>query len=671
MTNNTVIQIRYFCNANQLYMKQFYSFIILFLLAFTSKAQVVINELDTDTESTDTEEFIELLTDTPEYSLDGLVLVLFNGSASGNDSSYFALDLDGLVSDVNGIVLIGNNGVSPVPDAILFDSTIQNGADAIAIYTGNATDWPDETQATTVHLIDALVYDTNDTDDTELLALLGETIQYNEGDNGATTENSIQLNNDGSYTTTQPTPGLLNDGSGILFNFVSASTSQEQYEEGIALDIVFTIAQAVTEQKTIDFTLINDTFTTDDYTGDTTITFESGSNSATVSIAITDDTENEGDEIMKITFGGLPNDFKRGNDNIEIRIVDNDYTTATWGTPLNPTFDLVESTQPDGYYDVIDGLAGDALVQGIQDIIANPDVVRSHTYADIIDILKEADQSPLNSNQVWLVYSEEQRSKLDFQSSGSSSVGLWNREHTYPRSRGSFDDIEEDDIADGIDVFVTTTADSLRQANSDAHGLRPADGPENSSRGNQDYGEYTGPTGNQGSFYGDVARNILFLTIRYNGLEVVAGDPDNSTVGVLGDLDLLLEWHRNDPPDDYEMNRNNVIYNWQVNRNPFIDMPDLVEFIWGTNVGDTWNNPLSVEDNELSQFELYPNPSTSTFMISTQNKGTLHIYDTTGRELFTQVFDGRTQVSHNLSAGLYLIQLSTENSSVVKRLIMK
>ena len=141
-------------------MKHFYiTFFILFSIA--TQSQVVINELDTDTPSTDQLEIIELLT-TPETSLDGYVLVFFNGSDSGNDSSYLALDLDGLVSDSNGIVLLGSNNVSPVPDFILFDSTIQNGADAIAIYQGNASDWPDGTQATTTNLIDALVYDTND-----------------------------------------------------------------------------------------------------------------------------------------------------------------------------------------------------------------------------------------------------------------------------------------------------------------------------------------------------------------------------------------------------------------------------------------------------------------------------------------------------------------------------
>jgi len=647
--------------------------LLLCLCAFQlSAAQVSINELDADTPSTDTMEFIELLTATPSASLNGYVIVLFNGSTSGGDSSYFALDLDGLTSDVNGILLIGSNDVSPVPDFILFDNTIQNGADAAAVYQGNASDFPDGTLATTNNLVDALVYDTNDADDTGLLALLGLTEQINEGGNGSSTINSIQSDGMGGYNVTIPTPGALNDGSGVQFIGVGYSVAQTMYEEGAAIDIVFTTDEATTEDLVFDFTVTNGAFTTADYTGSTSVTIVSGTDTATKTIQTVDDAIDEGDEVMKITFGPLPVGYKRLNDNTEVRIVDNDFTMAAWGTPLDPTFDQVNSTAPNGYYDPIDGLADAALVQSIQDIIADPSVVRSQTYSDVIDILKEADQHPLNSNQVWLLYTEQPRPKLDFQTSGGSSVGLWNREHTYPRSRGGFDDIEADEIADGIDVWVSTKADSLRHANSDGHGIRATDGPENSSRGNQDYGEYSGPSGNLGSWKGDVARSIFFLTIRYNGLEVVAGDPDNSTVGELGDLDILLDWHRNDPPDDYEMNRNNVVYEWQFNRNPFIDEPDLAEYIWGTNIGDTWMNSLSVADAALAQIKLYPNPSQGQFVIAAgDQEGQLDIYNSLGQQMHSQAFEGTTEVDAALSSGIYMIRLETATGVTTRRLLVR
>jgi len=636
-------------------------------------SQVVINELDSNTPSTDDKEIIELKSDTPNFSLTGYVLVLFNGSTNGGDSSYFALDLDGFTTDVNGIFLIGSNAVSPVPDYILFDNAIQNGADAAAIYQADDTDFPDGTLATSVNLIDALAYDTNDADDTGLLGLLGISIQTNEDENGNQTTESIQRKNDGTYEAKLPTPGALNDGTGIEFNGITISIANTEYNEGDVIAINFTTETTVTSELNFDFTLTNGSFNTSDYSGSLSVTIPTGMNSVTNTIQIIDDTVNDGDEVMKITFGTLPIGFNRLNDNIEARIIDNDFIVSPWGTPLNPTFGNVPHEIPNAYYDPLNGLSDASLIQAVQDIIANPTTVRAHTYADIIDILKDADQSPLNSNQVWLLYTEQQRPKLDFQTSGGSNVGLWNREHTYPRSRGGFNDIDEDEIADGINVFVTTEADSLRHANSDAHGLRAADGPENSSRGNQDYGEYSGPTGTQGSWQGDVARSIFFLSIRYNGLDVVNGNPANSTVGQLGDLATLLTWHRNDPPDDFEMNRNNIIYNWQRNRNPFIDQPDLVEYIWGTNIGDVWMNTLSVSQSEEITISLFPNPATTNLYVKgIRSRSKLEVFNALGSTVLeTYVEAGKAVSVRDLQSGFYLAKIVSNDAVFVKRIVIK
>lgn len=361
------------------------------------------------------------------------------------------------------------------------------------------------------------------------------------------------------------------------------------------------------------------------------------------------------------------------NNNIEVRIVDNDFTMAAWGTPTSPTFGVVSSTQTNGYYNSLDGLADTALRQALQDIIANPEVVRAQTYADVIDILKEADQNPAHSNQVWLVYTEQGRAKLDFQTT-SVSTGKWNREHTYPRSRGGFFSIDLDDIADGKDVFWTTEADSLRHGNSDAHALRAADGPENSSRGNQNYGisEYDGPISNSGSFKGDVARSVLYMAVRYNGLAVVDGYPSDDPEGFLGDLATLLDWHRNDLPDDFEMNRNNIIYTWQFNRNPFIDQPDLVEYIWGNNVGDVWSQPLGIKDTTILDIKIYPNPTTNSIYIKgIKAQSIVEIFSVDGRRLSKSLISNNSILDLNVTSGVYFVKISSENKSIIKKLIVK
>ena len=655
-------------------MKHITLLIVFLFFSLTSFAQIVINELDCDTPGIDNKEFVELKSDSPNFDLDGYVMVFFNGSTSGGNSSYFTIDLDGYTTDDNGLLLIGSDAVSPFPQLLISANVIQNGADAVAIYQASDFDFPEETVATINNLVDVLIYDTSDSDDADMIDIFNDDPRFtdiqqiNEG--SSNNSNSIQRNNDGTYTSTIPTPRALNDGSGIMFNPIEISVTQTQFNEGESFDITFTTQENVTSDYQFSFTLDNGGFNTLDFTGNTTLTILNGTNTISTTINLTNDSDDEGDEEPLIKFLNLQSPFIPFNNFIKLRVIDDDFTMASFGTPTNPTFGNVESTQPSGYYNSLDGLADAELRQALQDIIANPNVVRAQTYNDCIDILKEADQNPQNSNQVWLVYLEEGRAKLDFQTT-SVNTGKWNREHTFPRSRAGYFSIEEDEITDGIDIFWETKADSLRHGNSDAHALRAVDGPENSSRGNQFYGEYNGPDGTLGSFKGDVARSVFYLAVRYNGLEIVNGFPDGM-VGQFGDLTTLLDWHRNDPPDDFEMNRNNLIYNWQFNRNPFIDQPDLIEYIWGNMVGENWSQSLSIDDNRLAGLSVYPNPVDDEIHVKgLKTVAELTIFSLDGRVLqFNKVYPNE-RLKLNVSNGMYIININAEGQSVVKKIVVK
>lgn len=646
----------------------------IFWIAGISSAQIVINELDSDTEGIDIEEFVELKTDEPFANLDDYVLVFFNGSENGENKSYLTIDLQGYSSDINGIFLIGSNNVSPIPDLLIPPNVIQNGEDAVGIYYGNAEDFPDWTLATTDNLIDAIVYGNSHPVSIDLLELLGQTEQIDENINNNTDFESIQRSSDGSYFVGPPTPGTNNDGSGIQLNEIAVNIPEDQYTEGDTFQIYFTTEEPVEETLNFEYSLNNENFNEEDYTGETTVTIAQGESSASVSVELIEDGVAEGDEILIFQFGELPAEYRRMNDFIEVRVVDLDFTVADFGTPLNPTYDMVESTQSEGYYDSLDGLSGDDLRQALQDIIANPEVVRAHTYGDIIDILKETDQNPANSNQVWLLYLEEGRAKLDFQTT-SESYGKWNREHTFPRSRAGYGPRQGDDIPDGINIFWNSHADSLRHGFSDAFALRVADGPENSVRSNQNYGPaaYDGPTETAGSFYGDAARGVLFLDIRYNGLSVVEGYPSTDIIGELGDLQTMIEWNQIDPPDDFEMNRNNIIYNWQKNRNPFIDYPDLVDYIWGDKVGEVWHQPdMNLTRNELKNTKIYPNPTSQGIYVSgIKDNTTMEIFSMNGRKLKSKSVENQAYVELNLNTGIYLLKIFSNNQSFTQRLIVR
>jgi hypothetical protein len=648
--------------------------LLLLIFSYFATGQVVINELDSDTPSTDDREFVELKSTVPNFSLNGYVLVFFNGNATSTtaNKSYFAIDLDGLTTDANGIILIGNSLVSPAPDKIFPDNIIQNGADGVGIYLGNASDFPDDTLATTTNLVNALMYDTNDADETALMNLLGVTAQYNEGQNSLQTTQSVQRKTDGTFETKNPTPGANNDGSGIIFNGITITANVADKNEGDSFPITFTTQTNVSSDLTFTFTLNNSSFTTADFTGNTTVLIPSGSNTFTTTLTLVDDILDEGDEVLKIKFGTIPAQYKRLNDNIEIRVIDNDFTVAAFGTPLNPTYGIVSSSAPVGYYSTLEGLSGTALKQAVQDIIANPAVVHAHNYGDIIEILKTADQNPLNSNEVWLMYVEQSRSKLEFQDTGINT-GKWNREHIYPQSRGGFSDGTES-IPDGINIWLPTNADDILAGHADAHHLRAEDGAENSLRSNKDYGltGYNGPSGTMGSWKGDVARSVFYMAVRYNGLSVVNGDIADTTVGQLGDLASLLTWNTLDPSDDFEMNRNNYIYTWQVNRNPFIDYPDLANYIWGAKVGQVWHSNLSTNDFANLKVSLYPNPTQKSINITGLNEmATVEIYNSIGAKVLESKFIGETKLNIDFPAGVYFAKINSENKTIVKKFLVE
>ena len=650
--------------------KLYFSLLSIFLCKLITAQNVIINELDSRNPGIDTAEFIELKTQSPNTPLDGYVMVLFNGSSSGGNSSYYTLDLDGFVTDFNGLFVIGGADVSPSPNFIVSQNTFQNGVDAVGIYVGNDFNYPDGTLATTANLVDALVYSHGQSDGQDLPTLLNFNGIINENINGQGLVESIQRADDGSWFVATPTPRVPNEGGGVLPIFIDVNTPASTVNEGEDYTITFTTSSTLSEDLTLNFSVENGNFDQNDFTGNTTVSIPSGEDSASTTLSIIDDNLDEGDETFIIDIVEPAPPYVLLQNEIQVIVIDNDFQVASWGSPVNPTFDQVNSTAPDGYYDDLDGKAGEELIDAMQDLIAEEGVVRIHTYSDIIDILKEADQSPDNSNQVWLMYREENRAKYLFQT-GSDGTGFWNREHVFPRSRGGFFSIEDDGIATGINVWWNTNADSLRHGNSDAHALRATDANENSSRGNKNFGDYVGPTGNEASFYGDVARSAFYMAIRFNGLSVVDGFPTLSNAGELGDLQTLLDWHELDPADDFEMNRNNVIYNWQQNRNPFIDYPELVDYIWGDKQGDVWNQPLSLVEEEFNEFSFYPNPTSGKITVKGLANAEVEVFTLQGKSIQKSEINNETHIHLDVSSGMYLLRFTSNNTSLVKRLVVK
>ncbi len=181
-------------------------------------AEIIINEADVSQLGTDTVEFVEIYDGgIGNYPLDEYVVVFYNGST---DQCYQSFDLDGYSTDSSGYFVLGNADV-PNVGLIFADNLLQDGADAIALYKDSAVNFPVGAALTLTNLEDALVYETNDLTDLQLLALLNNgQPQIDEDMLGNKEAHSCSRLPNGSggqrntytYYAAMPTPGAANNG---------------------------------------------------------------------------------------------------------------------------------------------------------------------------------------------------------------------------------------------------------------------------------------------------------------------------------------------------------------------------------------------------------------------------------------------------------------------------
>ncbi len=311
---------------------------------------------------------------------------------------------------------------------------------------------------------------------------------------------------------------------------------------------------------------------------------------------------------------------------------------------------------PSGYYDGTEGLNGLQLKSVLHNII---DEHWEYSYNDLRDfILKETDEDPNNSNNVILLYTGRSQAKSTF----GGGANNWNREHVWAKSHGNFG--------------------NNPPCGTDAHHIRPTDVSVNSDRGHLDFnnggtaiydmGYLAGYRINNVSWEptdevkGDVARMIFYMAVRYEGDN---GEPDLEVVDYVntypnpkhGKLSTLLEWNIADPPDDFEKNRNEIVYDYQENRNPFIDHPEFATLIW---------DPFSSVDEfptDNKKIFLYPSPAqhycyinVSTSLNEIQSSFT--VFDVSGKTLdipYTNEGNKLRLDISNISKGIYFVKIGS------------
>ncbi len=245
-----------------------------------------------------------------------------------------------------------------------------------------------------------------------------------------------------------------------------------------------------------------------------------------------------------------------------------------------------QAAVPAGYYSSLNGKSGQALKNAVHDLVANHTVV---SYDNMWTYYPSTDCYPDNKQHVWDMYSDN-----TYYFNGTRSVSGMNREHSFPKS---------------------WWGGAVVDAYTDLNHLYPADGPANMAKSNWPLGEVStasfdngvtrvgspvsGQGGGAGSVFepdnrykGDFARTYFYMATCYQDYKwKYTYMVSNSSWLTLNDwsIKLLLKWSRQDPVSDKETARNDAVYRIQNNRNPFIDHPELIEYIWGDKAGQVYN----------------------------------------------------------------------------------
>lgn len=263
------------------------------------------------------------------------------------------------------------------------------------------------------------------------------------------------------------------------------------------------------------------------------------------------------------------------------------------------------AAEPTDYYKSCENKGGSALLSALQSVIGSYSNVG---YDGLYDLYATSDVYP--DGKIWDMYSTKHWSPTSSERCGSYKVvgDCYNREHSMPQSWWG-----GGTSGQGSDAFV----------------VYPTDGKVNNQRGNYPYGEcangqtlspngsvkalgkcgsctfpgYTGTVFEPDDEYkGDFARTYFYIAACYNS-KVAQWNSNGSAADFMAGnsypvfkdwaVKLLLKWHSQDPVSEKELDRNEAVYAEQRNRNPFIDHPEMVDYIWGDKASQKWTSAAS------------------------------------------------------------------------------
>ena len=266
---------------------------------------------------------------------------------------------------------------------------------------------------------------------------------------------------------------------------------------------------------------------------------------------------------------------------------------------------------PANYYDAAKGKKGAELKTAMFRIIHEHHEVG---YDGLFDVYEDSDIRP--DGKIWDMYSNTTSFDIGDHSSYKKEGDCYNREHSVPQS----------------------WFNRKKTERCDAFHVIPTDGYVNNRRSNYPYGETTRATylsnngfskvgpcsaaGYSGTIFepndmykGDLARIYFYMATCYEDSAYMwsggAFGGNKYTRFETWTWNLLHEWARNDAVSQKEIDRNNAVHKHQLNRNPFVDVPGLEEYIWG----DKTNIAFDPEDFGVGGGDERPVPAAPTFSV--------------------------------------------------------
>lgn len=353
------------------------------------------------------------------------------------------------------------------------------------------------------------------------------------------------------------------------------------------------------------------------------------------------------------------------------------------------TFSFYDFEEPPGYYDGTDDLSGDALRLALHQIIDNH-TVQSYSFA--WTAFYTTDDRP--DGYVWDMYSDIPGGTPPYlYEFGTDQGGIggvegtgYSREHSWPRSwyGGEIPPMNSDlYMLYPVDVYVNNRRDNFPFGEIASPEWTSLNG---SKRGPCSYPGYSGTAFEPIDAYkGDFARTYFYTSTRYYTEDGSwPGSPMTDGADILPwALAMLLEWHDDDPVSLKELERNETVYGFQDNRNPFIDHPEWAVLVFDppTAVGET---PAAAA---VALYQNAPNPfnpqTVIAWSMAEQGRAALAVYDAAGRLVSELVrgdvlaagrhevaWNGRDGSGRQAAAGVYFYRLTTEEGTETRKMMM-